>query len=789
MNKNDKANSGLFNDEVQLNRMSTNNNFKDDSEEEKGFFLTLAEFVMKHRFFILVFWILVTIVGAFGALKADTVLQGEGSYVKTSESHLQNLMISKDFPRQYLKNLIVTLKSKDKTVEDPEYKKSIEDIKNFVKTQEHVGDIYDYTWDASLLSKDKKATFILIGLNVDNSNMSSTDAYDLSEKIRVLPIQKDIERHITGIPLIVRDMTKLSQDDSAKAEQKIFPIVIVLMVFIFGAFVSAFLPVVMGVVSMVVTLGILYVIGQYMELAMFCKAITSMMGLGVGLDYCLFMVSRFREELEKGVTPKEAAIKATITAGKAVCYSGLSVTIGMAALLIPPLPLTRSIGLSGMIVVTVSILISLTLLPVIFSYLGERVNSPRALHSLVKFTMSRKNFWLNWTNWIMKRPNFFFLLGTLLLLLITSFSFNMKLGNSSVLFMPKQLDSRIGFEKMLEIDPYSQFSPVGITFETKDGSTVYEKKNLLAIYDFMKKTSEAEGVYKVLGIVNPFSNTTLQEYENTYANTLMLQNMNMVQQNPFVSADGTKALFWVFNSNIEKEAADLDTVRTMRAYRDTIAKDSSLSILVGGIGSTNIDFQSAVYSQFPLIIALILAATYIIMFIMLGSAILPIKAILMNLLSVGASYGWLVLVFQYGLFTDLLGIERIPGSLMVITPLVLFCIIFGLSMDYEIFMMSRIKEEYDKTQDVVYSVSMGLEKSGGIITSAALIMIIVFIAFAFSKVIMVQEMGVGLATSVLIDATIIRIMLVPSILKILGKFAWWLPESWKGKIKTVKLEH
>lgn len=790
MNKNSKSNSGLFNDEVQLNKMKvSNDNLTDDSEEDKGFFQHLAEFVIKNRFLVLVFWVVVTIFAAFGALKADSVLQGEGSYVKTSESYLQNLMISKDFPRQYLKNLIVTLKSKDKTVDDPKYKKSIDDIKNFVKTQDHVGDVYDYTWDESLLSKDKKSTFILIGLNVDNSNMSSNDAYDLSEKIRALPIEKDIERHLTGVPLIVRDMTKLSQDDSAKAEQKIFPIVIVLMVFIFGAFVSAFLPVVIGVVSMIITLGLLYVIGQYMELAMFCKAITSMMGLGVGLDYCLFMVSRFREELEKGASAKEAAIKATVTAGKAVCYSGLSVTIGMAALLIPPLPLTRSIGLSGMIVVTVAIILSLTLLPVIFSYLGERINSPRALHSLVRFTMHRKNFWLNWSNWVMKRPNFFFILGTSLLLLVTAFSFNMKLGNSSVLLMPKNLDSKIGFEKMLEIDPNTQFSPVGITFETKDGSSIYEKKNLTEIYNFMKKTAETEGVYKILGIVNPFADTSLQDYETTYANTLMLQSMNMVQQNPFVSNDGTKALFWIFNGNIEKEAADLDTVKTMRSYRDSITQSSSMNILVGGIGSTNIDFQSAVYSQFPLIIVLILIATYIIMFIMLGSVILPIKAILMNLLSVGASYGWLVLVFQYGLFTDLLGIDRIPGSVMIITPLVLFCIIFGLSMDYEIFMMSRIKEEYDKTKDIAYSVSMGLEKSGGIITSAALIMIIVFVAFAFSKVIMVQEMGVGLATSVFIDATIIRIMLVPSILKILGNFAWWVPESWKDKIKTVKLEH
>ncbi|MFN8671191.1 MAG: MMPL family transporter [Candidatus Sericytochromatia bacterium] len=765
--------------------------FEDKEEEEvekKDFFRSLAEFVIKNRFFVLITWIIVTIIASIGALKSDEVLQGEGSYVKTSESYQQNKMIIEDFPQQYLKNMVVTLKSKDKTVDDPSYKKSIETIMEFAKKQNEVGDVYDYSFDSSLVSRDKKSTFILIGMKMTTLNMSSPEAPIMAENIKKLNIDKSLELHVTGVPLIVQDMTKLSQNDSTRAEQKIFPVVIVLMIFIFGAIVSAVLPILVGVVSIVITLGILYVIGQNMELAMFCKAITSMMGLGVGLDYCLFMVSRFKEELEKGASPNDAAIHATITAGKAVCYSGLSVAIGMGVLLIPALPLSRSIGLSGMIVVGVSIVLSLTLLPVIFSYLGPRINSPRALHRLVKYTKGKQNFWLNWSNLVMKRPVMFFVTGTILLVGLSSLSLNIKLWNSSVLLMPKDLDSRIGFEKMMEIDPASQFSPVGLSFEVTDDSNIYDKKNIEKIYDFIQKTSKLEGVYKILGIVNPFSNTSMKEYENLYANTIMMQNMGLAQGNPFVSKDNKKTLFWVFNNNIEKDAADLDTVRELRELKKNFDAPN-MKILVAGIGSSNIDFQNAVYADFPLIIALILIATYIIMFMMLGSVILPIKAIIMNLLSVGASYGWLVLVFQYGLFIDILGIEKTPGALMIMTPMVLFCIIFGLSMDYEIFMMSRIKEEYDKTGDVSYSIAMGLEKSGGIITSAALIMIIVFSAFSFSKVILVQEMGVGLATSVIIDATIIRIMLVPSILKILGKFAWWYPPSWEGKFKTIKLDH
>lgn len=758
-------------------------------EEKKDFFRNLGETVVKNRVFFLVFWIILTLVSSVGALQIDKVLKGEGSYVKGSDSYEQNLLLLKDFPKQYTKNIIVTFKSKDFTVENPIYQSAINKVKNTLKGVNGVGDIYGYELDDSFISKDRKATFLLVGLTDKTLDVTSAEGDIIADKIRMIQFPKELEYHITGSQVIVGDMARVSEADSAKAERRILPIAIVILVLVFGALVSALLPVVIALMSIIITLGSLYLIGQSFELAIFCKAITSMMGLGVGLDYCLFMVSRFREEIEKGTNAEEAAIRTVVTAGKAVSYSGFAVSIGMGALLIPDLVLTRSIGFSGMFVVLIAIMLSLTLLPVIFSFLGDRINSPRRFHAILKYTQGPKNFWLNWSKTVMRYPKVFLISGVSLLLFISYFSLNMKLWNSSVLLMPKELDSRAGFVNMLEIDPSRKFSPIGVSFETKDGSSIYERKNLQEIYNFTKEVLTLPDIERVLGLVNPATGTSLEEYESLYANTLALQTFGMGQQdNQFVSTDNKKTILWAMHKDSNVEVADWYTVNKMREMRDKF-NSSNLKIMIGGGGSNNIDFQKAVYEYFPLIICLIIIATYIIMFWLLGSVILPIKAIVMNLLSVTASYGFLVLVFQYGVGTNILAIEKAPGAILIITPLILFCIIFGLSMDYEIFMMSRIKEEYDNSQDTDYAVSVGLQRSGSIVTSAALIMIIVFSAFSFSDVILVQEMGLGLSTAVLIDATIIRIMLVPSILKILDKASWWVPKGLKSKIKTVKLEH
>jgi len=609
-------------------------------------------------------------------------------------------------------------------------------------------------------------------------SLTSNEAEKVAKKLREVPVSSQIDLKITGTSIIVGDMTRLSGKDSAEAEKKILPWVIILLVLVFGALVSALLPILIGFMSIIITLGALFVVGNFFELTLFCKAITSMMGLGVGIDYSLFMVSRFREELQSGKTPAQGAIETTATAGKAVCYSGFAVSIGMAALLIPDLPLTRSIGFSGMFVVIISILLSLTLLPIVFSYLGENINAPRFLNRLVSLSASTQNFWLKWSKMVMKNPISFFSGGLIILLFISYFTFNMKLWNSSVLLMPEELESREGFANILQIDPSRKYSPIGISFETKDGSNIYKAENLREIYNFTKKILDFPEVDRIAGLVDPSTGTSLEAYQNLYSNTLLLESMGMVQSNPFVATDRTKSLVWAFHKNSDIETADWDTVISMRKFRDN-NEPTNLKVMIGGGGSTNVDFKNAVYEYFPTIIILIVIATYIIMFSLLGSVILPFKAIFMNLLSVSASYGWLVLVFQYGVTAKFLNLSQIPGV----------CIIFGLSMDYEIFMMSRIKEEYDKTEDVEYSVSMGLERSGGIITSAALIMIIVFSAFSFSKVILVQEIGLGLATAVFIDATIIRIMMVPSVMKLLDKNAWWLPRRWRNKLTLVKLEH
>lgn len=754
---------------------------------KKDFFRSLAEVVIEKRVFFAALWIVITIVSAFGALNIDKILHGEGSYVESSESYQQNILITKHFPEQYIKNIIVTLKSGKYKVEEPEFQKLITKITDSVKNIPQVGAVYDYKLDSSLLGKDGKSTFLMIGLKDTSLDVSSNDAPKILAKLKTITPPENISMHFTGTSIIVADMTRISERDGSKAEKKVLGPVILLMIFVFGAIVSAVLPVLIGVMSIVITLGCLYVVGHYFELAMFSKAIASMMGLGVGLDYCLFMVSRFREELLKGSSPKEAAIETTATAGKAVFYSGFAVSAGMGVLLIPELPLTRSVGFSGIFVVSIAIMLSLTFLPVIFSFLGPRINSPRAFHKLIKFS-STKNLWFNWSKLVMRKPLVFFLSGVSILLAISYFSLHMKLWNSSVLLMPDDLDSKQGFIDLMDIDPSRKYSPLGISFETLDGSSVYEPKNLEQIYKFANEISKIKDIRSVVGLVNTNSGMELDDYKNLYANTLMMQSLQVVQKNPFVNEDSTKSIMWAFHGESPKETADWDAVVVFREMRDKF-NSHNMKIMIGGGGAINVDFQNAVYSDFPLIIALILLATYIIMFMLLGSAVLPLKAIFLNLLSVGASYGWLVLVFQYGLTNSFFGLAQPPGAILIITPLILFCIIFGLSMDYEIFMMSRIKEEYDKTGDIDQSVAMGLEKSGGIVTSAALIMIIVFSGFSFSEIILVQEMGLGLSTAVLIDATVIRSMLVPSIMKLLGDWAWWIPEILKDKFVPVKLDH
>jgi len=761
---------------------------------QKDFFRWLAEKAVNYKRFFIIFWIILAILAIIPAMRVDTVLQGEGASVKGSESFIQNELIKTNFPQQSAFNIIVTLKSETLTVDSIEFQNTIKRIKTFFISKNRAGDIYDYTLDSSMISKDRKSTYIIIGLKDFFTNAEAGEySSELVSLLKTIPIDKNIKLNTVSDSLMVREMTKLSGDDSAKTEKRVLPLVIITLVIVFGALVSAFVPVLMAFVSIILTLAFIYFIGQHFELAIFSKAITTMMGLGVGIDYSLFMISRFREELLKGYSKRKAAIETSAIAGKAICYSGFAVSIGMLVMLIPDLPLTRSIGFSGFIVVMISVLITLTLLPGILSILGDRINSPRRISKKIFQKINvpaiTNNLWFNWSSFVMKKPIIFLSAGLVLLLFISSFAFSIKLWNSSILLMPNRLESKAGYKDLIEIDPSRKFSPISITFETKDGSNIYEKNNISEIYSFINKIENLYPIQRAFGIVDSNSDMTLEDYQTLYANTMVLQSLKMAQQNPFVNTDSNRALIIALHKDDKNKLADWDTVVNLRNFRDDNFKNSNIQILIGGGGSINVDFKKAVYEYFPMIISLIIGATFIIMLLLFGSVILPIKAILMNILSVTVSYGLLVLVFQFGFAVHIFGLEKPPGGLLIITPLVLFCIIFGLSMDYEIFIMSRIKEEFDKFGNVPYSIAMGLEKSGGIVTSAALIMVVIFGAFAFSDVVLVQEVGLGLAAAVFIDATVIRIMLVPSVLKIMGKFVWWIPKKMKDKLIPVKLEH
>ena len=358
----------------------------------------------------------------------------------------------------------------------------------------------------------------------------------------------------------------------------------------------------------------------------------------------------------------------------------------------------------------------------------------------------------------------------------------MKVWNPTIQIMPESLETRQGFEKILKMDPRNIFAPIVVTFETKDNSPIWLEENVKQAYTFMKALDHLEPIRNTIGLINVDQslNDHMALY-NSIAATGGVQNMQLFQPGlnlPFVSANEDKGVLAIYHEyeGYEYTDRDLQTIEEIRDFRDQVAdRYPNLNIMVGGLSAVPLEMKEAIFKYFPMIVGVTIVATFLLTMYSFGSILLPLKAVVLNILSVTATYGCMVLVFQRGIGASLLGIEKVPGALLIVSPLILFCIIFGLSMDYEIFLINRIREEYDACGDPEEAIARGMEKTGGIITSAGLIMILIFSGFAFARLIVIKEFGFGLAVAIFIDATIIRLMVVPALMKLFGHASWYLP--------------
>lgn len=590
-----------------------------------------------------------------------------------------------------------------------------------------VSGYYD-THSPVFVSRDRRSSYFIVTLkSFDDKKWQETGA-DIADELSTKP------GVVVGGAAVAQDqVNKQVEKDLQKAEMLAFPLLFLLSFLFFRSLVASLLPLMIGGLAIVGTFLILRVASEFGSISIFALNLTTALGLGLAIDYSLFIVSRYREEIAKDGPGLAAMRRVLATAGRTVFFSSLTVAAALASLLVFPQRFLYSMGLGGSLVVLFAALISLTVLPAVLTLLGARVNSlaPRFLQRRAEADTrpDEHGFWYRLSRFVMRRPVPVATVSAALLILMGIPFFNIKFNTVDATVLPTSASARQAYDVLnSEFPPYRE-APIWVDVEGGGPGAA---------------TRFAAQVRRVNGVAEVAPPLRLKDG---------VTGLQVISSHPFISE------------------ASQTTVKQIRDLRPP----PGATALVGGGTADFIDLQSSLASHLPIVLAIIVVATLTILFLMTGSVILPIKSLLMNFLNLSAVFGLLVLIFQDGRFEGFLNYTS-PGAIEQTMPILLFAVAFGLSTDYAVFLLSRIKEARDNGASDSECVAIGLERTGRIVTAAALLFAVAMGAFATSQIIFIKENGVGTALAVLIDASIIRALLVPSLMELLGKWNWWAPK-------------
>ncbi|HSC74047.1 MAG TPA: MMPL family transporter [Gaiellaceae bacterium] len=585
------------------------------------------------------------------------------------------------------------------------------------------------------------------------STLNLADAKGHTDDIRrALRAPPGVDAYVSGQPAIQRDLDPIFSSDLARGESIALPIALAVLLAVFGLSLAATIPFLFAAATITGTLGIVYLIAHHLTMATYVTNLVQLIGLGIAIDYSLLIVYRFREELARGGSKDEAIVRTMATAGRAVLFSGATVAIGLALLLFMPLPFIRSIGVGGFLIPLVSIAAAATLQPALLSVYGrrgtKRVHVADWLRSkgipLPHFAGRdvEHGFWARLARWIMERPVAFFGIGACVLVLAALPVLALKLTPGSAQGIPQTPSSVRGLNVLRASVGPGALSPTQIV---------------------------------VAGAQTPGVQPALERLRASLEADPEVAFVQMGRGPRFVDPSGRYQQMIVAG---KREYGDEPAQSFVHRLRDTLIPNANFPpgarVYAGGGPPQGVDFLTKSYDTFPWLVLAVLVFTYLLLMRAFRSVILPLKAVLLNLLSVGASYGMLVVFFKWGLGKDLFGLYQFPQVEGWI-PIFLFAMLFGLSMDYEVFLVSRMRETWDEEHDNVRAVSYGLERTGTIITAAAIIMVAAFSGFVAGSIVGLQQFGLGLAVAILVDATIVRALLVPALMAWFGRWNWWLP--------------
>ena len=705
--------------------------------------------------------ILVTSMGLAGALLGDS-LTTDFSFTDNPESEQAQTLVAELRGETTIPELVVITSESD-TVQDEVYGAYVTELdaslEGLIEDTE-VTFVGSYLTESGPVSEDGRT--VLLPVVVQTESFGVLQA--IAQKIQAIIDESNVPEGFTvrtfGQGTLNEDFNRLAEDGLQRGETIGIAIALIILIVVFGAVVAAVVPIILAIVSIIVAFGLTALIGQVFELSFFVTNMITMIGLAVGIDYSLFVVSRYREERLRGYEKIDAIERAGGTASRAVFFSGLIVVLALSAMLIVPNSIFRSLGLGAITVVIAAVAAALTLLPAVLSIMGDRVNSLRVRKQPTD--PDRKGtIWDRIGNGVMVRPWASLIVSVGVLLFLGSFYLRLDAGFAGVTTLPDETPSKQAYEMLTAADiPVGEGTPVDVVI---DGQITPEVET--AVADLQAAMAEMQ--FERDGALVPlFAPSNVQ-----IADTRDLAVVSASLDADFQDDVSTDAVVTLRSGIVPKAFAGLN-----------------VAVLVGGGAAFNVDFFDDARAAQPVVFAWVLGLSFLLLLVVFRSLVIPLTSILMNLLSVGAAYGLLVLIFQNGEGSDpVLGIFRQVDAIEAWLPLMLFSILFGLSMDYQIFLLSRIKEHHDRTGDNTASVAHGLRTTGAIITGAALIMVAVFGGFALGELPALQQMGLGLAIAVLVDAFVVRTILVPSTMRILGERNWYFP-SWLGWLPSFRFE-
>ena len=703
----------------------------------------LTRFVLRHRYAVLVSWLVVFVVAGWASSQLSGLLTNRFTLPGT-DTRRAEVILQDHFGQRSTGSFTIVVRSDDMArALVPEVRAAAERAVAKLPTSRLVS-VLPVTQDVTVAQ-------IVSDLEPADSKSRTDDMRAAMGSISGATV------YLTGQAAIEHDLDPVFGDDLVRGELIALPIALLILVFTFGTL-AFLIPFAFALVTIPTTLAIIWVFANFMELSTYLQNLVSLIGLGIAIDYSLLIVYRFREELARGTSRDEAIVTTMATAGRAVVFSGTAVAIGLAMLVFMPLPFMRGFGIGGLFIPAVSLLAAVTFLPVVISLVGTRLDRVRVLPRswLERRADTEHGFWAVLARFIMRYPKTVAGVTAGFLLLLTLPLLALQLGPGSNEGIPRNLEAVRGYDVLRAAVGAGAVAPTNVVVDTgRTGGA--EDLGVTAAVDRLKRSLEADPQVAVVR----FGDTS--QYVDPTGRYL---NVEVVGEQDYGKPESL-----AFVSRLR------DKVVPAAGFPEGVA------VYAGGGPPGGKDFLDLTYGWFPWLVAAVLVATFVLLMRAFRSIVLPLKAIVLNLLSIGAAYGLLVVVFRWGAgeWAGLIPYDQIEGWI----PVFLFAMLFGLSMDYEVFLVSRMREEWDNGATNEEAVVLGLTKTGRLVTAAGLIMFAAFMGFVAGSIVGLQQFGFGLAAAILIDVTIVRALLVPSAMKLFGKWNWWMPD---GLARLVRVE-